>query len=89
MSVGNEKGLAAEKEETTMAEAGKETLQKNPVISYRDPCTGRWKVETAFSEQEEEGKSYQFCQKKLRQNPLTSYRDPATGQWVVVKSSAS
>lgn len=89
MSVGNEKELAAEREETKMAEAGKETLQKNPVISYRDPCTGLWRVEKGVSEEEEEGKSYHFCEKKLRQNPLTSYRDPATGRWVVVKSPAS
>ena len=88
MSVGNEKGLAAEREETTMAEADKENLQKNPVVSYREPCSGRWKVEKVFSE-EEEGKGYQFCQKRLRQNPLTSYRDPATGRWIAVKSPAS
>lgn len=89
MSVGDEKGLAAEKEKTTMAEAGKATLQKNPVISYRDPYTGRWRVDKDVSEEEEEGKSDRFFQKKLRQNPLTSYRDPATGRWVAVKSPAS
>lgn len=85
MSVGKEKRLAAAKEATKMAETGKENLQKNPVVSYRDPFTGYWRIEKAISEQEEQEKNYQLCGQRLRPNPLKSYRDPTTGQWVAVK----